>query len=128
MADALNALPAALLALVEEHMRAAGLDYASPAAMHSKCERQSVELAHSISAARVVEVDEDGDEWAIPHDAWTTRLWADGRVPAAIKGDDLAIGHVVCVVDWDGEEYRIDLTAAQFPELGWTGPRAEFLG
>jgi hypothetical protein len=42
--------------------------------------------------------------------------------PAVIEGNPMAHGHYVCRVAWCGETHWIDITAAQFPELGLRGP------
>jgi hypothetical protein len=42
--------------------------------------------------------------------------------PAELAGNDMAQGHYTLFVAWDMDEFYLDMTAAQFPELGQTGP------
>lgn len=115
-----DALPAPLAQLVLGFIREAGVDFSDAAAVESECETWSDRLAVALHESPI-EVDDDGDVM-VEADTWTPLMWAtEDDVPADLAGDELAIGHVICVVEWDGAEYAIDLTAAQFPM--WDGPR-----
>jgi len=115
-----DALPVALAAMVSDFVTAAGIDFCDAKVVTSECETWSDRLAVALHDAPI-EVDEDGDVIA-EASTWTTLLWESPEdVPEELAGDELAIGHVICVVEWDGTEYVIDLTAAQFPQ--WDEPR-----
>jgi hypothetical protein len=110
----LEILPAEILAVVTAVVGANDMTDAS--AVRSECETWSRRLSVALSRA----VDADGERIH----AWGGLRWP-SAVPARLEGDELAIGHVVCFCRLSsGDEYMIDLTAAQFGAMGWTGPIA----
>jgi hypothetical protein len=103
-------LPSEILDTVVDYMSRAGLDFAAVAAVRGQCETQSYALVRHLRAAGL--------------DAGVVQVWTES-VPAVLADDEMAPGHFVVAVRYDDQRYRIDLTAAQFPALGWTGPRGE---
>jgi hypothetical protein len=113
-----------LVAAVESFIAASGADFTSHAQMEGQCQDFSVAIAAHLAGVELL--DEDGDV-AETSDAWPAQKWMDA-VPAAIAHNELAGGHYVAIVDWhDGYRYEVDMTAAQFPELGWSNPRIRML-
>ncbi|NBC16393.1 MAG: hypothetical protein GVY18_03650 [Bacteroidetes bacterium] len=118
---AIDVLPEPIRSAVAEYVDTCGVDLTDPDAVESECETHSLALARHLEG--LVTYDEDGDV-DVEVETWTRLYWAEpGDVPESLAGDELAIGHVVCCVEWDSDEFIVDLTAAQFPSLGWTGPR-----
>ena len=115
----LTTLPQPLTEMVESYMASAGDDFSSRAAMEGRCQDHSLALADAIVASERP-LDSWGDDIEI--DAYAVQIWMD-EVPEELEGNELAGGHYVVMVEYDGLRYEIDITAAQFPELGWTGPR-----
>ena len=118
-----TAVDASLIAAVQTYMATSGADFTSASAMVGNCQDYSIAVAAYLTGVELT--DEDGDVVETA-DSWPVQKWLD-KVPAALAGNDLAGGHYVAIVDWvDGYRYEIDLTAAQFAELGWTAPRIRF--
>lgn len=119
----ITSLPAAAAQLVTSYIDQASADFSSADAMYGECETHSCALAMALDGVMIT------DEWdgEAPIEAWPAQKWMD-RVPAALEGNEMAGGHFVTRVRIDGMVYEIDLTAAQFPEMGWTGPQVRELG
>lgn len=111
-------MPAKLSALIQAHMASRGRDYSDAGAMWSECWDES----------RALEVALDG------HNADGCEIYAAtvAAPVAELAGDDKADGHYVCRVEYADESgtqvWDVDLTAAQFSQLGWNGPRADLVG
>lgn len=128
MTTTLNTLPSQLRDAVLSLIAERGWDVTSARAMESECETLSRALASRLDGMPIEDPAEDDPEWWATAESSARLMWPDADdIPADVADDELAIGHVVCWVDWDGDEYEIDLTAAQFPQLGWTGPQARHL-
>jgi hypothetical protein len=118
MAD-INAIPAGLASIVSDFLASRAVDWTCPTAMSGECDTYSSQLVRALSTV----------------DAAASVYAKIVGVGANIDGldADLANGHTVVLVEWDNWEdesdaygtFMIDLTAAQFPTLGWTGPRFE---
>ena len=96
---------------------AARHDVRSAAAMRGECMIISDELDVEVDRAiKALDIDEDDADM---YECHTVQMF---DAPAALADNDMAEGHYTLWVMWDGDEYYIDMTAAQFPELGQTGP------
>lgn len=116
----LTALPTEIREMVEQYMATAGVDFTNPEAVRGECETHARGLAAAMGSG---EYDMDEDGWGEEYEAWAVQVWMD-ETPAALAGNAMAGGHFVTHVRTSEGEYTVDLTAAQFPEMGWTGPRA----
>jgi hypothetical protein len=117
----MDSMPAPLAALVTDFIARAGLRVYDAAAMRSECESVSRRLAAVLDG--YYDADTGVECYATPTPAPVAEL----------AGDELADGHVVCRVEYSDDAssssvWHIDLTAAQFSSLGWTGPRTERVG
>jgi hypothetical protein len=101
--------------MVRDFVATSGVDFSDADVVRGQCEDFSRDLAEYIDGTVVGEYE--------VAESYRVQKWME-RVPAALEGNELAGGHYVTLVRWDGYEYEIDLTAAQFPEMGWTAPRA----
>lgn len=117
--EALTALPTEIADSATRYMVESGADFNSVAAMTDECETHSRRLSEFLAGTEIV--DEWGDVAEV--EAWPIQLWTN-ETPEALCDNPSAGGHFVAYVTWAGLSYQIDLTAAQFPEMGWTGPMA----
>ncbi len=115
MDDALTELPAELKAAC---MAVAARHEVSDAdAMRGQCMVISDELDAAVqSAIDALDIDEDDRDM---YECHTVQMFG---APQPLAENGMAEGHYTLWVMWDGDEYYIDMTAAQFPELGQAGP------
>ena len=113
----LNTLPTELAAIVTEVADQLGLDMSSAQSVRGRCYDAALALQSRLSDFTML--DEDGDP-ALYADCAAVQMW---DAPDALSGDEMAAGHWVARVEWDRDVYYVDITAAQFAALGWTGPR-----
>jgi hypothetical protein len=109
----MDELPEALAEMVRSFVAVSGVDFSDADAVRGRCEDFSRALAEHIDGTRI-------DEYETA-ESYRVQVWME-QVPEALAANDLAGGHYVTLVRWDGLEYEVDMTAAQFPELGWNGP------
>lgn len=115
------ALPAFLARLVTDFIEAKGLDVTSADAMTGAC----YDVSRALEVALEGQEDDDGEEVF----ATAVQVWMDGDpLPEPLAANEMAPGHWIVRAEYDCEKWEIDLTAAQFPEIGWTGPRFECVG
>ena len=116
MSAAFASLPAALRAACLRV--AARHDVHSADAMHGQCEVVSTELREEVLETIATMPLEDDDDRAY----YTCHLVQMFDAPAELASNDMAQGHYTLFVAWDMDEFYVDMTAAQFPALGQTGP------
>ncbi len=86
-------------------------------AMAGQCMVISDELDAEVQAAiDSLTIDDDDRDM---YECRTVQMFG---APAELAENDMAEGHYTLWVMWDGDEYYIDMTAAQFPEIGQSGP------
>jgi hypothetical protein len=113
----LTTLPTALQSIVTDVAAKLGIDMHSASSARGRCYDAALALQSRLSDMEIA--DEDGfvDVYA---DCAAVQMW---DAPDALSGDEMAAGHWVARVEWNQDVYFVDITAAQFAALGWTGPR-----
>lgn len=91
------------------------VDVRSPAAMRGQCLKMSTALVELLDGVSYI----DEYECSVTIRAHLVQMW---DAPAVIANNPLAYGHYICRIDVDGDTLYVDMTAAQFPELGHVGP------
>ena len=111
-------LPAPLAGEIQRFVRKSRADFSCAITMTGECEDVSRDLAKHLNGKTLE--NEFGEQERVQ--AFRVQKWMH-TVPSRLRHNHMAEGHYVVIIKWNGQVWEVDMTAAQFPEMGWTGPR-----